>query len=42
MTHIYPINDVIEHNTDSNECLCNPEIDVENGLVIHTAIDGRE
>ena len=42
MIHIYPINDVIEHNTDSEECLCNPDIDVEHGLVIHTAIDGRE
>ena len=42
--HIYPMNDLIEHNTDfKNEfdsCPCNPEID---GLiVIHNSMDRRE
>lgn len=42
MLHIYPINDLIDHNTDSCECACNPTIDVENGLIIHDSLDRRE
>ena len=42
MIHIYPNNDLIEHNTDSHICQCNPKIDFENGLVIHCAMDRRE
>ena len=42
MTHIYPLNDLIEHNTESTDCPCNPEIDVENMLVIHCEMDMRE
>jgi len=45
--HIYPTNDLIEHNTDSkgtdeNPCECNPTIDVEHFLVVHSAMDRRE
>lgn len=40
--HIIPINDLIEHNTESKECMCNPEIDFENEIVIHSAMDRRE
>ena len=42
MLHIYPVNDLIEHNTESPECACNPEIDVDNGIVIHSSLDRRE
>lgn len=42
MYHVYPLNDLIEHNTDSIECVCNPDIDVNNGIVIHSAMDRRE
>lgn len=42
--HVYPVNDLIEHNTDfENEfstCPCNPKI--EGLLVIHAAMDRRE
>lgn len=40
--HIVPLNDLIEHNTDSKECACNPEIDFEYELVIHESMDRRE
>ena len=42
MIHVYPINDLIPHNTESNDCVCNPTIDVENGIVIHDSMDRRE
>lgn len=50
--HVYPVADVIEHNTEqSNDCLCSPKMqfyDPETGkvyaepLVIHNSFDGRE
>lgn len=40
--HIVPINDLQEHNTDNHICDCNPELDHENELVIHSAFDGRD
>lgn len=45
--HIYPINDLIEHNTESKGtdefiCQCNPTIDVEDYLIIHDPMDRRE
>jgi hypothetical protein len=39
LIHLYPLEDVIEHNT-SNLCACNPTI--ENGVVIHCSLDRRE
>lgn len=42
MYHVYPLKDLIVHNTDSIECMCNPDIDIENGIVIHSAMDRRE
>lgn len=48
-THVYPINDLIEHNTDSDDCICGPRIDVvkrKDGscayIVVHHSLDGRE
>ena len=47
--HVYPLADLIEHDTDSDECVCGPEtIPVERddgsfGWVIsHHSLDGRE
>lgn len=42
--HVYPLNDLIEHNThfkdEFDNCICNPRI--EGLLVIHAAMDRRE
>lgn len=47
--HVYPVGDLIWHETEAGECPCGPEIELvedENGdmqeLVIHYAFDGRE
>ncbi|GAB7004419.1 hypothetical protein JCM18899A_18920 [Nocardioides sp. AN3] len=47
--HTYPVADLIEHDTDSAECICGPTTeavmreDGSNGwLVIHHSLDGRE
>ena len=38
--HVYPLNDLREHNTDGAECWCNPQY--ENDLLIHNSMDERE
>jgi len=40
--HIYPVNDLREHETESCSCWCNPEYDEEDDLFIHNALDQRE
>ena len=47
--HVYPLGDLVEHDTDGDDCVCGPEIEaVEtddggiNWLVIHHSLDGRE
>lgn len=47
--HVYPNNDVLEHDTDTDECLCGPTVEsVPAGegsfgwLVTHHSMDGRE
>lgn len=47
--HVYPVNDLIEHETDGEPCVCNPTtvpIEREDGSmawqVIHHSLDGRE
>ena len=40
--HVYPLNDLIEHNTNELECPCNPRIDFNDKIVIHSAMDRRE
>lgn len=42
--HIYPINDTMEHDTASQNCLCMPDVKVRDDgavLIIHHAQDGR-
>lgn len=47
--HVYPTDDLVEHDTESGECLCGPEVEAvprEDGsfgwLVKHHSLDGRE
>lgn len=42
--HVVPVNDLLEHNTDSVECWCDPTIEVDGAIliVIHNSFDGRE
>jgi hypothetical protein len=47
--HTIPVNDLIEHDTDSDDCACGPAIeavfadDGSNGwLISHHSLDGRE
>ena len=37
--HILPINDLREHE-ESESCWCKPEVD--EGVIIHNSMDGRE
>lgn len=47
--HTYPVNDLIEHDTESDECVCGVQVEaVPNPdgsvgwLIIHNSLDGRE
>lgn len=46
--HVYPVNDLIEHDTDSEDCVCGPThelvpSDDGNGwIILHHSLDGRE
>lgn len=42
--HVIPLDDLLEHDTDSKDCMCDPEIKVEGGvlIVVHKSYDGRE
>lgn len=47
--HTYPVNDLIEHDTDSDDCQCGPTtqpVESEDGTIgwhiIHHSLDGRE
>ena len=47
--HTYPVGDLIEHDTDTDGCVCGPTIeavfrdDGSNGWhVLHHSLDGRE
>lgn len=47
--HIEPLNDLIEHDTDSDDCPCGPRcepVEREDGsmnwLYVHHSLDGRE
>ncbi len=41
--HVYPINDLIEHELHGVDCPCNVNVITEDGfyIVVHDAIDGR-
>lgn len=44
--HIYPTNDLEEHDTESSQCKCNPKLeeieDTGDFLIVHNSFDGRE
>lgn len=40
--HVYPVNDLKEHDTESKTCHCQPRIDWKHQIVIHNAYDLRE
>lgn len=40
--HVYPKDDLQEHELGEMDCLCEPEYDFEHGIVIHNAFDLRE
>jgi hypothetical protein len=44
MIHVYPLNDLGEHDTESTMCECEPRIDWDQpeAIVIHNSFDGRE
>lgn len=47
--HVHPVNDLIEHETIGDDCVCGPTVEAvpgENGhigwLLIHHSLDNRE
>lgn len=38
--HVFPLNDLKPHDTESGQCWCNPQSD--DFVVIHNSLDGRE
>ena len=40
--HVYPIDDLQEHNAEDHNCWCDPKIDWKLQLIIHNALDDRE
>lgn len=49
IVHVYPVGDLIDHDTGSNNCACVPDVEPvprTNGsmgwLITHHSLDGRE
>ena len=44
--HVVPVDDLIEHDTFTTDCICGPRIEiVEVGaplVIVHNSLDGRE
>lgn len=43
--HVYPVNDVVAHNTNGFMCRCNPKVEKQdngNYVIVHNSFDGRE
>lgn len=47
--HVYPVNDVVEHDTDTDECPCGPTLEAVSNddgsygwVLTHHSMDGRE
>jgi hypothetical protein len=47
--HVYPVGDLVEHDTDGGECVCGPTVEPverEDGsfgwVTTHHSLDGRE
>jgi len=44
MLHIYPTNELKEHDIETTMCECFPKLEIVEGemLIIHNSFDGRE
>lgn len=51
VVHVFPVNDLVEHDTDelpgepfNDECVCGPDVEPagDGWLVTHHSLDGRE
>ena len=48
VVHVLPINDLIAHEENSDECVCGPAVehvkslDGDGWVIIHHSLDGRE
>ena len=45
MIHVYPLNDLEEHDLEGTQCKCEPRIIAEPNaemIVVHNSFDGRE
>jgi hypothetical protein len=42
--HAYPLDDLIDHELEGDECLCGPAVLFEAGgqVIVHHSLDGRE
>ena len=42
--HVYPVDDLIEHERQGDECICGPDVYYVEGtkIVTHHSLDGRE
>lgn len=43
--HVYPLNDLREHETKAADCWCTPNVDIDeygSVLIVHNSLDGRE
>ena len=47
--HVVPINDLIEHDDISDECVCGPRTEIvqpegkpDGWVIVHNSLDGRE
>ena len=47
--HVFPLNDLVDHDTDGGDCVCGPTtepVERDDGsigwVVCHHALDGRE
>ena len=48
-SHVFPVNDLIEHDTDTDDCVCGPTAELvidDDGscgwVIVHHSLDGRE
>jgi hypothetical protein len=43
--HVYPLNGLRTHDTESRECSCGPKVEVYSfgqAVIVHNSYDGRE
>lgn len=45
MIHVYPTNDLEQHDLEGTQCKCNPQVIIEPNaeiIIVHNSFDGRE